>query len=439
MEENYDSILEEIFRAYPMYHKTGASAYKEGLENIEALLDIVGHPERRFKTVHVAGTNGKGSVAHLIASYFQECHRKTGLFTSPHLVDYRERIRIDGIMIGQDEVMDFFRRFKPQFDTLSPSFFEITTALAFWHFARQHVDVAVIEVGLGGRLDATNVLRPMLSVITNISLEHTQLLGDTIAKIAFEKGGIIKQDTPVVIGEFHPESFHVFTDLACQKNAPLFLAENSFAVEGDLSDCMVRDETGRLCYEHLAMPLGGEYQRANLKTFLQAAEVLQQIWPHDKDVTEAAVRNVVQNTGLAGRWQILSRTPLVICDVGHNLGGLSQTMQQLAAMSCRQLRMVFGMVADKDIDHILPLLPSNALYYVCQAQIERALPAETLAQKMRACGLRCQTAGTPAEAYGIALSDAAADDIVFVGGSCFVVGEVLAALKAPQQRKEFVS
>ncbi len=298
------------------------------------------------------------------------------------------------------------------------------------------MDVAVVEVGLGGRLDATNVLRPLLSVITNISLEHTQLLGDTIAKIAFEKGGIIKQDTPVVIGEFHPESFPVFTDLACQKNAPLFLAENSFAVEGDLSDCTVRDMDGRLCYEHVAMPLGGEYQRANLKTFLQAVEVLRQVLPYDKDVTAEAVRNVVQNTGLAGRWQMLSRTPLAICDVGHNLGGLSQTMQQLAAMPCRQLRMVFGMVADKDIDHILPLLPSNALYYVCQAQIERALPAETLAQKMRDCGLSCQTEGAPAEAYSKALSEAAADDIVFVGGSCFVVGDVLASLNDLQKGQQ---
>ncbi len=436
MDENYDSILEEIFRAYPMYHKTGASAYKEGLENIEALLDIVGHPEYRFKAVHVAGTNGKGSVAHLIASYLQECHRKTGLFTSPHLVDYRERVRIDGTMIRQEDVLDFFRLYKPQIETLSPSFFEITTALAFWHFARQNVDVAVVEVGLGGRLDATNVLHPLLSVITNISLEHTQLLGDTIAKIALEKGGIIKQDTPVVIGEFHPESFPVFTDLACRKNAPLFLAENSFEVEGDLSDCTVRDENGRLCYEHLAMPLGGEYQRANLKTFLQAAEMLRQILPYDKDVTEAAVRNVVQNTGLAGRWQILSRKPLVICDVGHNLGGLSRTMLQLAALPCRHLRMVFGMVADKDIDHILPLLPADALYYVCRAQTERALPEEVLAQKMRTCGLSCQTAGAPAEACRKALSDACDDDLVFVGGSCFVVGDVLASFDVSQKGQE---
>ncbi len=436
MDENYDSILEEIFRAYPMYHKTGASAYKEGLENIEALLDIVGHPERKFKAVHVAGTNGKGSVAHLTASYLQECHRKTGLFTSPHLVDYRERIRIDGIMISQDEVLDFFRLYKPQFDMLSPSFFEITTALAFWHFARQNVDVAVVEVGLGGRLDATNVLRPLLSVITNISLEHTQLLGDSVAKIAFEKGGIIKQDTPVVVGEFHPESYPVFSDLASRKNAPLFLAENSFAVEGDLSDCSVRDECGRLCYEHLAMPSGGEYQRANLKTFLQAAALLRQILPYDKDVTEAAVRNVVQNTGLAGRWQLLSRTPLAICDVGHNFGGLSWTMQQLASMPCQKLRMVFGMVADKDIDHILPLLPAEATYYVCRAQIERALPADVLAKKMRACGLICQTAGTPAEAYRKALSEASCDDIVFVGGSCFVVGDVLASINVQHKEQE---
>lgn len=230
----------------------------------------------------------------------------------------------------------------------------MTTALAFYYFVEQKVDIAIIEVGLGGRLDCTNVLRPLLSIITNITLEHTQMLGDTIAKIAFEKAGIIKQDTPVVIGEFHPESFPVFTDIANQKNAPLFLAADNYTISGELYDCNIIDVFGNVKYEHVNMPLSGEYQRKNLATFLQATDVLHQLMPSDKDVTVAAIEHVISNTGFQGRWQVLRRQPLTICDVGHNVGGLSITMKQLAEIPCRQLRMVFGMVSDKDIEHIIP-------------------------------------------------------------------------------------
>lgn len=411
-----------------MYHKIGSAAYKEGLENIEALLHIVGNPEKKLKAIHIAGTNGKGSVAHFTASYCQERGLKTGLFTSPHLVDFRERIRIDEQMITEQQVLDFFRRFKPEFDKLEPSFFEMTTALAFWFFAEQKVDIAVIEVGLGGRLDATNVLHPLLSVITNISLEHTKLLGDTIAKIAVEKAGIIKKDTPVVIGEFHPESFPVFTDIAEKNNAPLFLAEDNFTIEGDLSDCNIIDVMGRTLYEHVRVPVQGEYQRKNLRTFLQVADVLDQLMPPEKDVTVAAIEKVVENTHLTGRWQVLRRKPLTICDVGHNVGGLSLTMKQLTAMPCRTLRIVFGMVADKDIEHVLPLLPRNAIFYVSQAHIERALQGDTLAGIMSATGLNTRTFPTIETAFRAAQVDAAQEDIVFVGGSCFVVGELLATL-----------
>lgn len=411
-----------------MYHKIGSAAYKEGLENIEALLDIVGNPEKKLKAVHIAGTNGKGSVAHLTASYCQERGLKTGLFTSPHLVDFRERIRINGDMITEEQVLDFFNRYKPEFDKLEPSFFEMTTALAFWHFAEQNVDVAVVEVGLGGRLDATNVLHPLLSVITNISLEHTQLLGDTIAKIAFEKAGIIKKDTPVVVGEFHPESFPVFTDIAEKNNAPLFLAEDNYTINGDLSDCTILDVTGETLYEHVELPMQGEYQRKNLRTFLQVADLLDQLMPTDKDVTVAAIRNVVKNTGLMGRWQVLRREPLTICDVGHNVGGLSLTMKQLATMPCRQLRIVFGMVADKDIEHVLPLLPQKAVFYVSQAHIERALAGDQLAARMSSAGLQPRVYPSIHEAFRAAQADAAPDDIVFVGGSCFVVGELLSMI-----------
>ncbi len=408
-----------------MYHKIGSAAYKEGLENIEALLEIVGNPERKFKAIHVAGTNGKGSVSHLMASYCQEQHLKTGLFTSPHLVDFRERIRVNGQMITEEEVVEFFRQFKAEFDKLEPSFFEMTTTLAFYFFAKQEVDIAIVEVGLGGRLDCTNVIRPLLSIITNITLEHTQMLGDTVAKIAYEKAGIIKQNTPVVVGEFHPESFPVFTDIAHQRQAPLFLASENYTVTGELSDCTVTDLFGRVRYEHLNLPLGGEYQRKNLITFLQATDLLQELLPYDKDITHAAVEHVIKNTGFQGRWQILCRQPLTICDVGHNVGGLSLTMRQLQEMPGRQLRMVFGMVKDKDIDHVIPLLPTNALFYVCRAAIDRAIAPEELAEKLREHGLECVVCSDVMDAFRRAEAAADPDDILFIGGSCFVVGEFL--------------
>ena len=422
----YKALLDKIFQAYPMYHKIGSAAYKEGLENIEALMEILDHPERKFKAVHIAGTNGKGSVAHLLASYFQERGCRTGLFTSPHLVDFRERIRLNGQMISEDAVLAFFDKFKTQFDQLEPSFFEMTTALAFYYFAEQKVDVAVIEVGLGGRLDATNVLSPLLSVITNISLEHTQMLGDSIAKIAKEKAGIIKAKTPVVIGEFHSESFPVFEDIANQKDAPLFLAENNYSFSGNFEDLNVIDVLGNTLYEHLQMPLQGEYQLKNLKTFLQATEVIEELWPAEKDVVPEAIRNMVSNTGFQGRWQILRKEPLTICDVGHNPGGLRLTTQQLSQYPCRQLRMVFGMVKDKDVEQVMGMLPKDAEYYVCQAQIERAIPAEELSERMQQHGLRCRLAGSVANAFRQAHADAAPDDLIFIGGSCFVVGEALA-------------
>lgn len=421
----YKTLLEEIFHAYPMYHKIGSLAYKEGLENIEALLDILGNPQQKLKAIHIAGTNGKGSVAHLTASYLQERGLKTGLFTSPHLVDFRERIRVNGTMISEQQVIDFFQLYKAKFNSLEPSFFEMTTALAFWFFVEQNVDIAVVEVGLGGRLDATNVLKPLVSVITNITLEHTQLLGDTIAKIAFEKAGIIKQDTPVVVGEFHPESFPVFTDVALQRNAPLFLAEDNFTIEGPLSNCRIINVLDNVLYEHVKMPLAGEYQRKNLCTFLQVVDVLEQLLPTDNGVIVNAIQNVVCNTGFTGRWQVLHQEPLTICDVGHNFGGLSLTMRQLEDLPCRQLRIVFGMVADKDIDHILPLLPKKGKYYVCRADIERALDAEQLADKMKALELTCNTYPSVQQALLAAQCDAAPDDVIFIGGSCFVVGEIL--------------
>jgi len=423
--ETYQEILEKIFSAYPMYHKVGSSAYKEGLENIEALLDIIGNPQRKLRCVHVAGTNGKGSVSSYLSSYFQELGYKTGLFTSPHLVDFRERIRINGTMIPVEDVLAFFEEYQEKFSHLEPSFFEITTALAFHYFAQQKVDFAIIEVGLGGRLDATNVITPLLSVITNISLEHTQLLGDTIAKIAFEKAGIIKDRVPVVVGEFHPESFPVFEDVANRHDAPLFLADKNYQVINDLSCCDIVESEGKTLHSGVKNPLAGEYQRKNIATLVQAVKVLEFVLNIQQDKIREAIENVVKNTGIMGRWQVLSEHPRIICDVGHNMGGLQYTIQSIQQQATENAQVVFGMVQDKDIAHIVPMLPKQLHYHVCRAHIERAMDQEKLAAKMREQGLLCDTYPSVKEAIEAAKSAASTEDVIFITGSCFVVGEAL--------------
>ena len=430
--ESYQEILNRIFTAYPMYHKVGSAAYKEGLENIEALLDIIGNPQRKLRCVHVAGTNGKGSVSSFLSSYFQELGYKTGLFTSPHLVDFRERIRVNGAMIPVEDVLDFFEEYQEKFAHLEPSFFEITTALAFHYFAKQQVDFAVIEVGLGGRLDSTNIITPLLSVITNISLEHTQLLGNTIAKIAYEKAGIIKDKVPVVIGEFHPESFPVFEDVALQHDAPMFIADSNYQVTNELNCCNIEDSEGKLLYCDIKNPLDGEYQRKNIATFVQAAKVLEFVLNIQQDKIVSAIENVVKNTGIMGRWQLLGEHPRIICDVGHNLAGLTYTVQSIREESARvsgRTHVVFGMVQDKDIAHIVPMLPREPEYYVCRARIERAMDQEKLATKMRENGLNCTTYPSVNEAIEAAKAAANPEDVIFITGSCFVVGEVLTMMR----------
>ena len=429
--ETYQEILDRIFTAYPMYHKIGSAAYKEGLENIEALLDIVGNPQRELRCVHVAGTNGKGSVSSLLSSYFQELGYKTGLFTSPHLVDFRERIRINGQMIPEKEVLDFFAQYQEKFQHLEPSFFEITTALAFHYFARQKVDFAVIEVGLGGRLDSTNVITPLLSVITNISLEHTQLLGDTVAKIAYEKAGIIKDKVPVVIGEYDPESFPVFEDVALKHDAPMFPADVNYSYTRngcrmDISDKETHEKVYSLC-----TPFKAHYQDKNTLTFFQAAKVLEFVLNIQEDKIGAAVWNMQKNTGLTGRWQVLSENPRILCDVGHNYACLKHSMSNIyeeKRSADSKIHVVFGMVSDKDIDRILPLLRKEFVYYVCRAHIERAMDQEKLAAKMREKGLSCETYPSVKEAIAAAKAAAGDEDVVFITGSCFVVGEALSEL-----------
>jgi len=424
---NYPEILEHIYQSYPMYHRIGSAAYKEGLENIEQLAEMAGHPEKKIKTIHIAGTNGKGSVAHLLASYFQELGLKTGLFTSPHLIDYRERIKINGKEISEEKVIVFFAKYQKKMAEISPSFFEMTTILAFDTFAEENVDIAIIETGLGGRLDATNILSPTLSVITNISLEHTKMLGNTLSEIAYEKAGIIKENTPIVIGEFHPETFPIFEKTAKQKDAPLFLSE---------------EYTGNLEF-------GGDYQRKNIGTFLKCVEILcseqheiSRFARNDGDKSpskfegvdgeagrgslyENAIKNVYKNTGFMGRWQVVAKSPLTICDVAHNPAAIALTMTQLQKLQHNNLHIIMGFVNDKDIDNIIPLLPKDALYYATQAQIERALPAEELFQKLSLVKFNVINVPKVIKAYNQAVATAQENDIIFIGGSFFVVGEFL--------------
>ena len=411
----YPEILAHIFQSFPMYHRMGSAAYKEGLENIEQLAVMAGNPEKKLKAIHIAGTNGKGSVAHLLASYFQELGCKTGLFTSPHLIDFRERIKINGEMIPEQKVVDFFAQYQEDIAKISPSFFEMTTILAFDYFTNENVDIAIIEVGLGGRLDATNILSPTLSVITNISLDHTKLLGNSLPEIAFEKAGIIKENTPVVIGEYHPETFPIFEKTAKQKNAPLFLAE---------------EYTGNLQF-------GGIYQQKNVGTFMKCVEVIQNAEEQKSRRAEknsyglisSAMQNLHKNTGFMGRWQVVSENPLTICDVAHNPAGIEWVMKQLQVLPHNHLHIILGFVNDKDIDEIIPLLPKNATYYACQAQIERALPAEELYKKLTQTNLKVIKIPKIIGAYKQAKSNAQKNDIIFVGGSFFVVGEFLLFLR----------
>ncbi|MDL2312284.1 bifunctional folylpolyglutamate synthase/dihydrofolate synthase [Bacteroidales bacterium OttesenSCG-928-B11] len=405
----YKELLQKLFSAFPMYHKQGTSAYKEGLENIEELAAMAGHPERKFKSIHVAGTNGKGSVAHLLASCFQEAGYKTALFTSPHLVDFSERIKIDGEQITEKRVLDFFNRYQSDLDRISPSFFEMTTVLAFDYFAAEKVDIAIIEVGLGGRLDSTNIIHPILSVITNISKDHTQLLGSTITEIAREKGGVIKEGVPVVVGETDAESKVVFSEIATKKKTQIYFADEKTV-----------DNTAK------SQQIQGDYQKKNIRTFICCTDVLRNYFSFPEDIIEKSIDNLYKNTGLSGRWQILNEKPLAICDVGHNIGAFEITLQQLLRLNRKRVHFVFGMVNDKDIDAVISLFPKdNFLYYCCKADNDRLLAPEVLEEKLKAKGLQTVLCDRVGDAYTAACQAANAEDIIFVGGSFFVVGELL--------------
>ncbi len=437
---NYQDTIEYLFNSTPVFEKVGASAYKPGLQTTEALDAHFGHPHRRFKSLHVAGTNGKGSCSHTLAAILQEEGYKVGLYTSPHLVDFRERIRVNGECIPEQYVIDFVERERDFFEPLHPSFFELTTALAFKYFAEQEIDIAVIEVGLGGRLDCTNIITPILSVITNISKDHTQFLGNTLAEIAGEKAGIIKEGVPVIIGEDIPETRPVFLAKATEKNAPIRFAQDKehqevisskewfSAKEGVPEDCSLHQ--GRI-YETrswgiLRGELQGDYQAKNMNTVLNAVTLLMEmdIVTSRSSVIEG-IQNVSRLTGLMGRWQKLQEHPLVICDTGHNVGGWQYLAPQIKAQPCRQLRIVFGMVDDKDLDTVMKMLPDNAIYYWTQATTKRAVKVEKIAEKGNENRLSGKSYPTVKEAFNHALSEASEDDFIFVGGSSYVVSDLL--------------
>lgn len=420
----YKETLEYLYNSTPVFERVGASAYKEGLESTISLDNHFGNPHRNFKTIHVAGTNGKGSTSHTLAAILQQAGYKVGLYTSPHLVDFSERIRVNGLPIEHDYVVDFVRDHKDFFEPLHPSFFELTTAMAFKYFAEQKVDIAVIEVGLGGRLDCTNIIEPVLSVITNISFDHTGFLGDTLAKIAAEKAGIIKLMTPVVVGEYVEETKPVFEQKAKEMNAPLVFAQERV---GD--------------YAIPPFQLTGHCQDRNAQTIITACDILCSLGILPKDSMAHSTEpgnaicegfaHVCDLTGLQGRWETIQTSPLVICDTGHNLAGWQYLAPHIKAVFEQKkaenpdacLRIVFGMVDDKDINSVLSLLPKDAHYYFCQASTHRAIPVEKVVSLASEHGLNGETHASVASAYAKAMSDSTPSDFIFVGGSSYVVAD----------------
>ena len=426
----YPQAIQYLYDRLPVFHHIGGEAYKPGLANTIRLLDALGNPQETYKTIHIAGTNGKGSVSHMLAAVLQRAGYRVGLYTSPHLVDFGERIRIDGEMIAPSYVCRFVESHKDLIEEVQPSFFEVTMAMAFDYFAARQVDVAVIEVGLGGRLDSTNIIRPELSVITNISFDHTAFLGNTLAMIAAEKAGIIKPRTPVVIGESLPETRPVFVAKAQEMHAPIIFAEEQVRIASHrhvADKLQVVTDTGATCQ----VGLTGIYQLKNIATTLTALHVLRQnpAFQLSDEALREGLDRVVELTGLQGRWQTVRRHPRVVLDTGHNVAGIENVVRQLREQTCRTLRIVIGMVSDKDIDTVLTLLPHEAVYYFTQARTARALPAAILQAKAASNHLHGTGYSTVAQAVQAALHDAAPDDFVFIGGSNFVVGEALEEVK----------
>lgn len=431
---NYKETMGYLFSQLPMFHRIGPAAYKANLDNTLAFSQYLGNPETKFRSIHIAGTNGKGSVANVLASVLQEQGYKTGLATSPHLKDFRERIRINGEMMPKREVARFVNKHRHFFEKLSPSFFEITIAMTFDYFARQQVDIAVIETGLGGRLDSTNIVLPELAIITNIGMDHMNLLGDTLDKIAREKAGIIKEGVPLIVGKHQPDIHHVFSKLAGEKNAPLYLAKDYF----EFASAETKELSGQLFQEitfktpsgemrKVTTDLLGSYQQENLATVLTAIDILNKgsNFNVSCQAIEAGLANVQKNTGFKGRWYQIGKRPRIICDTGHNADGIARVTSQLSSLEYDQLRIVLGMVDDKDISGVLSLFPQTAIYYFCKPDLPRGLDPHKLAHIAQTHKLNGAVFPSVKEALLAAKNQSATRDLIFVGGSTFVVAEVI--------------
>lgn len=424
----YQQTVEYLFTRLPMFSRIGAAAIKKDLHNTLALCDSLDNPHRKLRSIHIAGTNGKGSVSHMLAAILQEAGYKTGLYTSPHLYDFRERIKVNGLVCPEEFVVDFTKRIQPQIDALEPSFFEITVAMAFDYFAKEQVDIAVIETGLGGRLDSTNVVIPDLSVITNIGWDHMQLLGNTLPLIAAEKAGIIKPGVPVVIGEAIPETRPVFEEKASSVNAPIYFAEEQRYTDsfkpGRHFSVTVHEKQHDEKQEYM-LDLPGVYQRKNLLTVLEAVSQLRGLnWNISPSQVLHALKNVQKLTGLHGRWETIREHPRVVLDVAHNVNGIEQLKEQLELETWNALHIVLGMVKDKDVNGVLALLPKDATYYFTSAQIPRAMPATDLQALAESCSLHGNIYDDVNTALNAATNNANMDDLVLVCGSVFLVAEV---------------
>ncbi len=437
----YKQTLNLLYQQLPVFQRIGPAAYKADLNNTLAICNLLNQPHQKFKSIHIAGTNGKGSTSHMLASILQSAGYTTGLYTSPHLKDFRERIRINGKKIPKKVVVEFIKKYWSQIKNINPSFFEMTVGLCFDYFANEKVEVAVIETGLGGRLDSTNVISPEISIITNIGYDHVNLLGDTLQKIAFEKAGIIKPNIPVVIGEIQVEIKDVFIEKAKECGTEILFADKSLSPahsEPVLSEVEERKgvsfhsqvidilKNGKLVFKNLKLDLLGKYQLKNILTVLQSVEILKE---KGFNISEQAIRkgvaNTIKQTGLLGRWQILSKKPITICDTGHNIDGIKEVVEQLELYQYKKLHFVLGVVNDKNPQPVLELLPKNATYYFCKANIPRGMEANELQQKANKIGLKGEAYFSVQEAYAKAKNAASKNDLIFIGGSTFVVAEVL--------------
>lgn len=420
----FEETLQYLYANLPIFQRVGAAAYRKDLTNTIRLCEAIGNPQNSLQTVHVGGTNGKGSTSHMLASVLQSSGYKTGLYTSPHLKNFTERIKVNGAEITPEYVIQFVNRIRPHIETLHPSFFEITVAMAFDYFASVHVDIAVIEVGLGGRLDSTNIITPVVSLITNIGNDHKDLLGDTPEKIATEKAGIIKHSVPVVVSEWQENVKEVFQLKAAKENAPLYIASNEYHSNWMEGKLWVR-KNNDVYISDLLLPLKGQYQTKNVAGVLKVCDLLvDRNFNISKESIIEGLEKTVEQTGLKGRWQKLGEFPLVVCDTGHNEDGIKEVMTQVALQSFTHLHIVWGMVKDKDIDTILRLLPAQAHYYFCQAQIPRSMDAHELQTRAARWGLKGKVIPSVNEAIRIAKSYALESDFIFIGGSTFVVAEI---------------